>query len=131
MKYGEEEYLEEVLEYVKSTYREHYALRHDMQCFDAIVAAGKGLGFVDGNILKYIWRDKGDPRKDTLKIIHYALLRLWLIDGAPEESEEDLRRLLKAGQDELMKANDTIYGLRAENVRLQNRLVNQEWKGER
>ena len=48
----------------------HYA-RHAIQPWDYIVA--NNLGYLEGNIVKYIsrWRDKGGV-DDLRKVIHYA-----------------------------------------------------------
>jgi hypothetical protein len=59
----------------------HYA-RHTIQPWDYIVA--NNLGYLEGNIVKYIsrWREKGGV-DDLRKVIHYAEK---LIEVAQQES---------------------------------------------
>ena len=81
MKYKEEEILKEIAEYVQNTYGEHYS-EGDVQTLDFIEACGDAKAFCRSNILKYASRydKKGTPRKDILKIIHYAMLLLHFYD---------------------------------------------------
>ena len=85
MKYGEWEILDEIEEYVKNTYGQHYS-EGDVQTLDFIEACGDAKSFCRGNILKYAARydKKGTPRKDLLKIIHYAMLLLHFEDKETE-----------------------------------------------
>lgn len=81
-KFDEGEYIDEIHEYVTSTYKEHYA-KGKYQAIDVILDSGHGEGFVMGNILKY-WKrygnKEGKNRKDLLKIIHYAIIMLYVHD---------------------------------------------------
>jgi len=83
-KFDEDKYLEEILDYIKNTYTQHYATSDDgTQTFELIDSSGWGNGFVIGNIIKYAsryGRKSGYQRKDLLKIIHYGLLQLFLHD---------------------------------------------------
>ena len=81
MKYNEEEIIKEIAEYVRNTYGEHYS-EGDVQTLDFIEACGDAEAFCRSNILKYASRydKKGTPRKDILKIIHYAMLLLHFSD---------------------------------------------------
>ena len=81
MKYNEEEIIKEIAEYVQNTYGEHYS-EGDVQTLDFIEACGDAEAFCRSNILKYASRydKKGTPRKDILKIIHYAMLLLHFSD---------------------------------------------------
>ena len=78
MKYNEDKTIEEISEYVKNTYDEHYS-EGDIQTLDFIEACGDVLPFCRSNILKYASRynKKGNARKDIFKIIHYAMLLLY------------------------------------------------------
>lgn len=83
-KYGEDMYLAEVAKYLESTYRAHYVGTDGIQSFDAIKASGHGVGFTVGDIIKYAMRfgkKDGYNRKDVLKIIHYAILLLHVMDA--------------------------------------------------
>lgn len=81
MKFKEDEILSEVKKYIGNTYGEHYS-EGDIQTLDFIEACGDAVAFCRSNILKYASRydRKGTPRKDILKIIHYAVLLLHFYD---------------------------------------------------
>ena len=80
-KYNEDKILEEITQYVNNTYDEHYS-EGEVQTLDFIDACGDAKAFCRSNILKYASRydKKGTPRKDILKIIHYAMLLLHFND---------------------------------------------------
>jgi len=80
-KYNEEQIIKEISEYVNNTYDEHYS-EGEVQTLDFIDACGDAPAFCRSNILKYASRydKKGTPRKDILKIIHYAMLLLHFHD---------------------------------------------------
>ena len=82
-KYNEEQIIKEIAEYVNNTYDEHYS-EGEVQTLDFIDACGDAPAFCRSNILKYASRydKKGTPRKDILKIIHYAMLLLHFHDKA-------------------------------------------------
>lgn len=81
-KFNENEYLNEITKYISATYDQHYA-QSKYQATDTILDAGYGEGFCMGNILKY-WKrygkKEGKNRKDLLKIIHYAMIQLYIHD---------------------------------------------------
>ena len=88
-KFGENKYLQELKEYIDSTYQGHYAT-NKFQSTEVIIARGHGTGFCMGNVDKYANRygkkgTKEDARKDLLKVIHYALLQLHVHDSEEEE----------------------------------------------
>ena len=68
-------------DYIDSTYDQHYA-KGKYQATDMIVDAGFGEGFCIGNIMKYAMRygKKDDKKKELLKIIHYAMIALYVND---------------------------------------------------
>ena len=79
-KYSEDRILEELAEYIDSTYNQHYS-QNKFQATEFILDSGHGEGFCIGNILKYAQRygKKGtreDARKDLLKVIHYGIIAL-------------------------------------------------------
>jgi len=80
-KYNEKTILKEISDYVNKTYDQHYS-EGEVQTLDFIEACGDAKAFCRGNILKYASRydKKGTPRKDILKIIHYAMLLLHFSD---------------------------------------------------
>lgn len=91
-KFNEPAYLNELTEYVTSTYEQHYS-KSNFQATEFILDCGHGSGFCIGNILKYAQRyqRKGEPdewRKDLLKICHYAIIALYNHDkNINEESK--------------------------------------------
>ena len=80
-KYNEDKIIKEITEYVEDTYDQHYS-ECEVQTLDFIAACGDAKAFCRSNILKYASRydKKGTPRKDILKIIHYAMLLLHFSD---------------------------------------------------
>lgn len=84
-KFNEDRYLEEFTNYVQSTYDQHYS-KHKYQSTEVIIDRGHGTGFCMGNVDKYSNRygNKGtrdDARKDLMKILHYALIQLYIHDN--------------------------------------------------
>ena len=91
-KFDEDLYCEEIFEYIKSTYDSHYS-KEKFQSTEFIIDGGHGTGFNVGNILKYAQRygKKGsheDARKDLMKVIHYAIIQLYVHDT--DEEMKDL-----------------------------------------
>lgn len=84
-KFGEDRYVEEIMSYIDKTYSQHYS-KNKFQATEFIMDAGHGTGFCIGNVLKYAqrYRTKGtddDARKDLMKVIHYAILQLYVHDN--------------------------------------------------
>lgn len=78
-KYNENGALAEIKEYIDSTYNQHYSGKY--QATDMIIDSGHGTGFCVGNIMKYAKRygkKDGYNKKDLLKIIHYAIIQLYV-----------------------------------------------------
>ena len=81
-KYREAAAIEELQAYVDSTYGEHYA-QGKIQTTEFIIDLGDGIPFTRGNVIKYAQRygkKGGRNRKDILKILHYALIMLYVHD---------------------------------------------------
>ena len=82
-KYNEDALLQELRDYISSTYGQHYSAGNDsIQTLDLIEACGDAEAFCRSNILKYASRydKKGTARRDIIKILHYALLLLHFSD---------------------------------------------------
>ena len=82
-KYNEGDLLEELGEYIRGTYNQHYSAgTNKIQTLDLIEACGDGEAFCRSNILKYASRydKKGTSRRDIMKILHYAVLLLHFND---------------------------------------------------
>ena len=81
-KFDEVKYINELTNYIIGTYEEHYS-KGNVQTFELLVSAGQADGFTMGSIMKYASRygkKEGYNRKDLLKILHYALLQLYVHD---------------------------------------------------
>ena len=85
-KFREDELVRDVKEYIDATYGQHYA-KNRIQATEVIIDAGHGEGFTIGNIIKYAQRygkKEGYNRKDLMKVIHYAIIALYLHDEEHE-----------------------------------------------
>ena len=81
-KFNEQDLLLELKNYINNTYGEHYA-SDKYQATDIIIDSGHGEGFCIGNIMKYAKRygnKDGKNRKDLMKILHYAIIMLYVHD---------------------------------------------------
>lgn len=79
--FQESRYIQEAWTHIDGTYSTHYA--GSIQPTQVIIDAGHGTGFNIGNIIKYAKRygkKEGYNRKDLLKIIHYAVMQLYVHD---------------------------------------------------
>jgi hypothetical protein len=84
-KFSEDKLIEEFTDYIDSTYASHYNT-NKIQSMENIIDKGHGTGFCMGNVDKYASRylNKGtreDARKDLMKVLHYALLQLYIHDN--------------------------------------------------
>jgi len=89
-KYNEDKLLQELRDYIASTYNQHYSAGNDsIQTLDLIEACGDAEAFCRSNILKYASRydKKGTARRDIVKILHYALLLLHFSDKSTTTEE--------------------------------------------
>ena len=82
-KYHEAEIIQEIEDYVSSTYNGHYTgTKHEfrnVQTIDLMASRDLASDFCQSNILKYGSRygsKDGRSKKDLLKVIHYAMLLL-------------------------------------------------------
>ena len=84
-KFNEGELIDELRRYIDGTYGNGHYSSDKFQATEFIVDGGHGIGFSIGNILKYAQRygkkgTKDDARKDLLKVLHYALIALYVHD---------------------------------------------------
>ena len=82
-KYHEAEIIQEIEDYVSSTYNGHYTgTKHEfrnVQTIDLMASRDLAPAFCQANILKYGSRygsKDGKSKKDLMKVIHYAMLLL-------------------------------------------------------
>ena len=90
-KYNEQYTLEELKNYIDSTYDAHYS-KDKFQATEFIIDGGHGEGFCIGNIMKYAQRygkKDGKNRRDLLKVIHYGIIALYI--NEMEESENETK----------------------------------------
>jgi hypothetical protein len=93
-RYQEGKLLEELQEYIDGTYNQHYS-QNRFQATEFIIDGGHGEGFCIGNILKYAQRygkKDGKNRKDLLKVLHYAIIMLYVHDLYEEKLNEIMRK---------------------------------------
>jgi len=82
-KFDEQNLINELKEYIDSTYTKHYVGPDNIQAFELIASAGHGIGFTVGDIIKYAARygkKDGNNRADIMKILHYGILLLYTHD---------------------------------------------------
>lgn len=84
-KFREDQLINELKLYIDKTYDQHYA-GGKIQATEDIIDDGHGTGFCIGNAKKYLKRygKKGETptewRKDIIKVLHYALIQLYIHD---------------------------------------------------
>lgn len=77
-KFNEDIVINELKNYIDSTYDAHYSM-NKIQSTEFIFDAQHGEGFCLGNVIKYAQRygkKDGKNEKDLLKIIHYTIILL-------------------------------------------------------
>ena len=102
-KYNEPALLQELAEYIDKTYGEHYS-QNKFQTTEMIIDNGDGIGFCRGNIVKYVQRygkKDGRNRKDLLKVLHYAMIMLYVHD-LNEENNDEIKRKYNQYPEELL-----------------------------
>ena len=88
-KFNEGELCKELREYIDSTYTSHYS-KNKFQATEFIMDGGHGEGFCIGNIMKYVQRygkKDGYNRSDLMKVLHYAIMALYVHDTEKKENE--------------------------------------------
>jgi len=91
-KYDEKKNLNDVIEYIESTYNQHYVGDDDngTQIQDLLNSIGVAEHFCQGNAMKYIaryGRKKGKNKLDLYKAIHYILLLMYFSETSEENHE--------------------------------------------
>lgn len=86
-KYDEDRLIADLQEYIDRTYNQHYSM-NKFQATEFIIDSGHGVGFTLGNVMKYAQRygkKEGRNRQDILKVLHYALMLLYVHDRDMKE----------------------------------------------
>lgn len=89
-KYNEGKILNELQDYINSTYGAHY-VNEGIQVIDVWKARGTLETTAADTALKYVMRfgkKDGKNRKDLLKAIHYIMLMMYTMDNNMEEQSE-------------------------------------------
>jgi hypothetical protein len=89
-RYNEGDLIKEFQEYIDSTYGQHYSM-NKYQATEFIIDNGHGVGFTAGNVMKYVQRygkKSGRNRQDLLKVLHYALMLLYVHDVETSVNDE-------------------------------------------
>ena len=90
MKYNEDKIVQEIHDYIKGTYGEHYSTTKDgFQVQDMLRHLNIDKDFCQANAIKYLCRygkKAGKNRKDLLKAIHYIVLLMSSEDKDNETS---------------------------------------------
>jgi hypothetical protein len=89
LKYNEDLIIAELLEYIKSTYNEHYVGQKDkVQTFDVYDALGSLDTTSRDTAIKYLMRygkKDGKNKKDLLKALHYTIILWYATQPKPDE----------------------------------------------
>lgn len=91
-KFEEDINIEDILNYINSTYTGHYA-KGKVQTTEVIIDDGHGLSFCLGNALKYLRRyglKDGYNKKDLYKAIHYLIISVYLHNKEKKEDKNDI-----------------------------------------
>jgi hypothetical protein len=94
MNYREDDILQDLFNYIRGTYGEHYAGDKNIQLFDYWHARGKLSTIAVGTAEKYLSRyglKEGKNKKDLLKAMHYIVLAMYAdhYDQQPELPTDD------------------------------------------
>lgn len=76
-KYNEDKSIDKIIEFVRSTYGQHYVGDQDVQTIDVWNSLGIANSVCRGTAIKYLMRfgkKEGYNEKDLLKAIHYIIL---------------------------------------------------------
>ena len=91
-KYGEDEGIKDLKDYISSTYSGHYTSKtNSVQTLDLIQSVGDAESFCRSNAIKYLARydKKGQAKQDILKAMHYFLLLYYFSGHATHETPTD------------------------------------------
>ena len=89
-KYDEDKYLQDIRNYVDSTYGEHYVAK-DIQVVDIWHSIGSLETTARDTAIKYLIRygkKQGKNKKDLLKAIHYIILMMYAEDSIKKGENE-------------------------------------------
>jgi len=105
-KYKEDRFMQELKQYLDSTYDQHYKTENDVQCFDAWIALGDVTSTFRNTAMKYLWRygkKNGNNKDDLIKAIHYTMMCLYVDhykDEAVKKKKPPVKKKPKQGTDD-------------------------------
>jgi len=107
--FREDELIDEMMDYINSTYDAHYS-QNQYQSTEIIEDMGHGMGFALGNVIKYCQRygkKAGYNRDDLKKVIHYGIIALAMHDNEHTSTitDGDIFREFDDASDELFDVN--------------------------
>ena len=107
--FREDELIDEMMDYINSTYDAHYS-QNQYQSTEIIEDMGHGMGFALGNVIKYCQRygkKAGHNRDDLKKVIHYGIIALAMHDNEHTSTitDGDIFREFDDASDELFDVN--------------------------
>ena len=109
MKYNEEEILKEIIEYIESTYNQHYSTDgKGLQAMDIFRNMNTDKDVCQSNAIKYLIRygkKQGRNEKDLIKAIHYIVL---LISSEREKQPIDSTNPINIYGEEIKDWKTTI-----------------------
>lgn len=103
-KYNEDRILNDVIQYIGSTYGAHYNTEEGLQTLDVFMALGSAETTARDNAIKYLMRygKKGGKNvADLRKIIHYVTIMMYLL-------EKENNQPVKAEKSELLQEKITF-----------------------
>lgn len=92
-KYNEDVSLTEVMDYIKSTYDQHYVGDGDVQTVDFWFSLGSLDTTARDTAIKYLARfgkKEGRNRKDLLKAVHYIIMMMYAQDAEATRKQDDI-----------------------------------------
>ena len=93
MKYKEDKIIDEIKNYIESTYTQHYSVdKNGFQVQDMLRHLGIDKDFCQAHALKNLARygkKSGKNRKDLLKAIHYVILLISSEDNTMEKAKNE------------------------------------------
>lgn len=89
-KFGEDEIIKELEEYIRGTYGAHYVGENNIQSIEYMDTLDAAVGFCKGNIIKYTSRygkKNGRNKADLMKVLHYTILLAYFSELEQQRSE--------------------------------------------
>jgi hypothetical protein len=130
MKYNEKKILQEIIEYIESTYSQHYSTDgKGLQAMDIFRNMDTDKDFCQSNAIKYLIRygkKQGRNEKDLIKAIHYIVL---LISSERKDNTDNEQKPYNIRgeiiQDWTTTVGQTYHPNNEEHKRIQEKILSQ------